>query len=40
MPTRASSASYRRKVLVNDQLSDVGFRILLGVEGRKAREEE
>ena len=33
-------ASYRRKVLVTDQLADVGFRILLSFEGRKAREED
>ena len=33
-------ASFRRKVKITDQLSDTGFRLLLGVEGRKAREDE
>jgi serine/threonine protein kinase len=33
-------ASFRRKVRVSDQLSDVGFRIVLAIEGLKAREDE
>jgi serine/threonine protein kinase len=33
-------ASFRRKVLITDQLADVGFRVLLSVEGRKAREDD
>jgi formylglycine-generating enzyme required for sulfatase activity len=33
-------ASYRRKVLITDQLPDVGFRIVLSISGQTAREEE
>lgn len=33
-------ASYRRKVLITDQLPDVGFRIVLSLSGQTAREEE
>ena len=33
-------ASYRRKLLITDQLPDVGFRIVLSLTGQSAREDE
>ena len=33
-------ASYRRQVGTGERLPDIGFRLLLGITGQQARDEE